>query len=328
MGLANDNLAIDGISFLKKFKLEGDEANIEIGDEIAIIGGGNTAIDVSRTVLRLGAMPTVYYRRTSNEMPAIAHEVEEAIAEGVKFKFLTAPTALNQVSDSKVAMEVIDMKLGEPDDSGRRRPIPKEGSEKILIVDKVIAAIGQGYDDYVFNGNEVKPQQGKVTYKGNTAIFCAGDMAWGGTVTEAIGSGNKAAAEIHAFVQGRPYNHQETLPEVVLPEDINFAYYLPSARFEEKVYHTKDLLDDFSEVVGGLTEANIRSEGARCLHCGECFSCGNCYNYCPDAAVYVDEAGRIRIDYDYCKGCGICANECPCSAMNFTLSEVHDEQIS
>jgi 2-oxoacid:acceptor oxidoreductase gamma subunit (pyruvate/2-ketoisovalerate family)/2-oxoacid:acceptor oxidoreductase delta subunit (pyruvate/2-ketoisovalerate family) len=326
MRIENEDLVIEGISFLRKFKLENDNAGIAKGEEIAIIGGGNTAIDVSRTSLRLGASPTIYYRRTHNEMPAIAHEVEEAIEEGVKFKFLTAPTALNKGSNGKIEMEVIEMELGEPDDSGRRRPVPKKGSEQIIKVDKVVTAIGQWYDEYVFNGNEVKPKQGRIEYTTKTPVFCAGDMAWGGTVTEAIGSGNKAAAEIDALLQGMPYNHKETLPEVVLPTDINFAYYLPSPRFEGKVHQPKDLYNNFAEVVEGLTEIDILSEGARCLHCGECFSCGNCYNYCPDAAVHIDDTGRIRIDYDYCKGCGICVNECPSSAMNFNFSEVPNEQ--
>jgi 2-oxoacid:acceptor oxidoreductase delta subunit (pyruvate/2-ketoisovalerate family) len=177
----------------------------------------------------------------------------------------------------------------------------------------------------VFNGNEVKPTQGKIDYTTKTPVFCAGDMAWGGTVTEAIGSGNKAAAEIHALLQDLPYSHEETLPEVVLPEDINFAYYLPSARFGGTVSQPKELYNDFTEVVEGLTETDILSESGRCLHCGECFSCGNCYNYCPEAAVHIDDSGRIRIDYDYCKGCGICVNECPCSAMDFKFSEVPHE---
>ena len=326
MHIENEDLVIEGISFLRKFKLEGYNAGIKKGEEIAIIGGGNTAIDVSRTSLRLGASPTIYYRRTHNEMPAISHEVEEAIEEGVKIKFLTAPTTLNKGSNGKLAMELIEMELGEPDDSGRRRPVPKKGSEQIIKVDKVITAIGQWYDEYVFDGNEVKPEQGKIEYTTKTPVFCAGDMAWGGTVTEAIGSGNKAAEEIHALLRDLPYSHEETLPEVVLPKDINFAYYLPSARFEGNVHQQKDLYNDFTEVVDGLTDLDILSEGGRCLHCGECFSCGNCYNYCPDAAVYIDDTGRIRIDYDYCKGCGICVNECPSSAMNFNFSEVANEQ--
>ncbi len=326
MRIENEDLAIEGLSFLRKFKLEDDDASIERGEEIAIIGGGNTAIDVSRTSLRLGASPTIYYRRTPKEMPAISHEVEEAIEEGVKFKFLTAPTALHKGSNGRLEMELIEMELGEPDDSGRRRPVPIKGSEKTIKVDKVITAIGQWYDEYVFNGNEVKPEQGKIEYTTETPVFCAGDMAWGGTVTEAIGSGNKAAEEIHALLRDLPYNHQETLPEVVLPKDINFAYYLPSARFEGNVHQPKDLYNDFTEVVEELAETDILSEAGRCLHCGECFSCGNCYNYCPDAAIHIDEMGRIRIDYDYCKGCGICVNECPCSAMNFNFSDVPYEQ--
>jgi 2-oxoacid:acceptor oxidoreductase gamma subunit (pyruvate/2-ketoisovalerate family) len=328
MHIKNEDLAMEGISFLRKFKLEGDAAGIKKEDEVAIIGGGNTAIDVARTSLRLGASPTIYYRRTHKEMPAISLEVEEAIKEGVKFKFLAAPTALNRIAGGKLEMELIEMELGDADASGRRRPIPKKGSEQIIEVDHVISAVGQRFDEYVFDGNEIIPEQGRIKYAANTPVFCAGDMAWGGTVTEAIGSGNKAAEEIHAMLQNLPYHHEDTLPEVVLPKDINFAYYLPSPRLDGKVHQPKDLYNDFSEVVEGLDETDIVFEGARCLHCGECFSCGNCYNYCPDAAVFVDDTGRIRINYDYCKGCGICVNECPCSAMNFDFSDVSNEQIS
>lgn len=326
MRIENEDLVIEGISFLRKFKLNGDKAEINKGDEIAVIGGGNTAIDVSRTVLRLGANPTVYYRRTHKEMPAIAHEVEEAIEEGIKFKFLTAPVGLSKNTDGKLEMKLIDMELGEPDDSGRRRPVPVEGSEKVISIDKIITAIGQWYDDYVFDGNEIKTKQGKVDFQNFQNIFCAGDMAWGGTVTEAIGSGNKVAEEIHAKFRGLPYSDLETLPEVVLPDNINVAYYLPTPRYKGNVHQPPDLFNDFTEVVDGLDEENLVLETSRCLHCGDCFSCGNCYNYCPDAAIQIDEEGRLRIDYDYCKGCGICVNECPCSAMNFNLIEVTDDK--
>jgi 2-oxoacid:acceptor oxidoreductase gamma subunit (pyruvate/2-ketoisovalerate family)/2-oxoacid:acceptor oxidoreductase delta subunit (pyruvate/2-ketoisovalerate family) len=326
MSIENDNLAIEGISFLRRFKLEDDQAGISKGKEIAIIGGGNTAIDVARTSLRLGAIPTIYYRRTSKEMPAISHEVEEAISEGVKFKFLTSPLALEKNTCGQLEMKLIEMELGEADESGRKRPVAKKGTESTVVVDEVITATGQWFDHYVFSNKKVVPKQGKINYSSEVSVFCAGDMAWGGTVAEAIGSGNKVAEEVHAQLHQKPYSHEEILPEVVLPEDLNFAYYLPSARLEGKMHQPKDLFNDFTEVVEGLSAVDIVSEGGRCLHCGECFSCGNCYNYCPDAAVVIDENGRIRIDYDYCKGCGICVNECPCSAMNFDLNEVTHEQ--
>jgi 2-oxoacid:acceptor oxidoreductase gamma subunit (pyruvate/2-ketoisovalerate family)/2-oxoacid:acceptor oxidoreductase delta subunit (pyruvate/2-ketoisovalerate family) len=321
LGLEHEHLATEGIAFLRDFKLHGNKDGIAKGDEVAIIGGGNTAIDVARTVLRLGGVPTVYYRRTITEMPAIAQEVEEAMAEGVRMEFLVAPAAIRPKGKGLLELRLQRMALGEPDASGRRRPVPVPGAEADIEVNKVVAAIGQHFDDFAFNGQKVKPQQGAISLAGALPVFCAGDMAWGGTVTEAIGSGNKVAEEVHAFLRGMPYHHQESLPEVVLPQDINYAYYLPAPRHRQAIRHPKSLYEDFTEVALPLGEDELVAEGGRCLHCGECFSCGNCFNYCPDAAILVDESGRIRIDYDYCKGCGICAHECPCSAIQFQLME-------
>lgn len=195
-----------------------------------------------------------------------------------------------------------------------------EGSERFIQVDRIISAIGQRFDDYVFNGRPIMPQQGQIEFQAGVPVFCAGDMAWGGTVAEAIGSGNKVAEEVHAFLQKQPYSHEEVLPEVVLPKDINYTYYLPSARHDNKVFYPKDIFNDFSEVLESLQADEVVDEASRCLSCGDCYSCFNCFNYCPDAAIHVDENGRMRIDYDYCKGCGICVTECPCSAMDFSLS--------
>ena len=319
---SEEELSLDGITFLREFKLFGKEAGIQKGDRIAIIGGGNTAIDVARTTLRLGAEPTIYYRRTIKEMPAIAQEVEEALAEGVHIRFLTAPTGLGKNKKGQTELTLIDMELGEPDESGRRRPVPVAGTEKNLCFQKVIKAIGQRFDDFVFHGKEVKPNQGWLKWEDDVPVFCAGDMAWGGTVTEAIGSGNKVAEEVHAFLQELEYHPEETLPDVVLPKDINFTYYLPIPKHKDRVKHPEDLYQNFEEISTGLREQDIVSESARCLHCGDCYSCGNCFNFCPDAAIHVDEHGRLRIDYDFCKGCGICAQECPCSAIDFTLTEM------
>jgi 2-oxoacid:acceptor oxidoreductase gamma subunit (pyruvate/2-ketoisovalerate family)/2-oxoacid:acceptor oxidoreductase delta subunit (pyruvate/2-ketoisovalerate family) len=321
LGLENEALVTEGIAFLHGFKLDGDQAGIAKGDEVAIIGGGNTAVDVARTVLRLGGLPTIYYRRTLAEMPAIAQEVEEAMAEGVRMEFLAAPMAAERGPDGRIQLRLQRMQLGEPDASGRRRPVPLPGSEADILVDHVVAAIGQRSDDFAFAGKKAQPQQGKIDFASSVPVFCAGDMAWGGTVTEAIGSGNKVAEEVHASLRGLPYHREETLPEVVLPQDINFAYYLPTPRYRQAIRHPQSLLGDFSEVAAPLSETELVAEGQRCLHCGECFDCGNCFNYCPDAAILVDESGRLRIDYDYCKGCGICAQECPCSAIQFQLME-------
>jgi 2-oxoacid:acceptor oxidoreductase gamma subunit (pyruvate/2-ketoisovalerate family)/2-oxoacid:acceptor oxidoreductase delta subunit (pyruvate/2-ketoisovalerate family) len=320
MNIPNEEMVIDGIEFLHKFKMKGDNYGVSKGDSVAIVGGGNTAIDVARTSLRLGGKPTIYYRRTRKEMPAIAHEVNEALAEGVNIEFLTAPVGINQ--HGKIELTMIKMELGEPDESGRRRPIPIKGSEKDVIVDKVIAAIGQRSDEFVFADNEIKPVQGKVEYQSNISVFCSGDMAWGGTVTEAIGSGNKVAEEVNASLRGLHYSHEDVKGDIVVPTELNFTYFLPTPRTVNPVKKSSDFYNDFEEVVKSLTKSEIIIESKRCLHCGDCYSCGNCFNYCPDAAIYIDDENRIRIDYDFCKGCGICAHECPCSAINFELNEV------
>ncbi|MCO6476961.1 MAG: 2-oxoacid:acceptor oxidoreductase family protein [Phaeodactylibacter sp.] len=319
--IEGEEFARDGINFLREFKLDHDADGLHQGQEVAIIGGGNTAVDVARTVLRLGGIPTIYYRRTIKEMPAIAQEVKEAQMEGVKIEFLTAPVALAPAGPSQVALTLTEMKMGEPDESGRRRPIPVPGTERAILVGRVIKAIGQRADLFAFGPKPVEPQQGYIELESGASVFCAGDMAWGGTVAEAIGSGNKVAEEVDAYLRGKPYHEKETLPEVVLPKDINYAYYLPMARHYNKLHHPRNLTGDFNEVARGLDEQEVVAETARCLHCGECFNCGNCINFCPDAAIHVDEEGRLRIDYDYCKGCGICVQECPCSAMQFQLTE-------
>ncbi len=325
MGMENEELALDGIDFLREFKLNEKTSGIKKGDKVAIIGGGNTAIDVSRTALRLGAIPTVYYRRTRNEMPAIHIEVEEAIEEGVNFEFLTAPIALKKLNDNEIEVTFIKMKLGEPDSSGRRRPIPINGSEYTVRVNHLIKAIGQEYDEYVF-GEKIKTKQGRIDFNSKIPVFCAGDMAWGGTVVEAIGSGNLVAKEVDAFLQNKPYDKKsEVLHRAVTPKDIKFEYYPATPRIKNKTHFDESLYMNFEEVVEGLSEEEVVRESGRCLHCGDCFECGNCFNFCPDAAIYLDEKGRLNINYDYCKGCGICFFECPCSAIDFTLGEVEND---
>jgi 2-oxoacid:acceptor oxidoreductase gamma subunit (pyruvate/2-ketoisovalerate family) len=320
LGLVNEAWVMDGLQFLRNFKLNGDTADIKPGDKVAIIGGGNTAIDVSRTALRLAAEPIIFYRRTIREMPAIAQEVREAQAEGITLKYLTAPVGLSK-DEEGLHLELVRMQLGKPDESGRRRPMPIKGSEWTRSFDHVITAIGQKTDPYVFGEYKVSPKQGRIDLKSNIPVFSAGDMAWGGTVTEAIGSGNKVAVEVDAFLRKVPYNAKDSLPEIVLPEDINFTYYLPTPRHQAPLHHPENFHHDFTEVAKDLDEQDIVAETDRCLHCGDCYLCGNCFNFCPDAAILVDDRGRIRIDYDYCKGCGICVEECPCSAIEFKLSE-------
>ena len=127
---------------------------------------------------------------------------------------------------------------------------------------------------------------------------------------------------MHAFFRNLPYSHEKVKSDIVVPEDLNFTYYLPAPRTTNPVKKSIDFYGDFDEVVKGLTGTEVLIESKRCLNCGICYSCGNCFNYCPDAAIFIDDENRLRIDYDYCKGCGICAFECPSSAISFELNEV------
>lgn len=321
MGIEGEEAAVEGLDFLHEFKMNGNDRNIKKGDKVAVIGGGNTAIDVARTVLRLGGKSTIYYRRTKEEMPAIPHEIEEAQEEGVLIEFLMAPVSIESLGDGGFNVSMIKMELGEADDSGRRRPIPVEGSEKTQKVDAIITAIGQKSDAHAFAGNEVDAQQGKLEYQAKIPVFCSGDMAWGGTVTEAIGSGNLVAKEVLAHLEGKPYEPEASDTDIVTPEDINYAYYIRTPSHKNVQNTEGDLFNNYDEVIEGIAEEKIVAEASRCFHCGDCYNCGNCINYCPDAAIHLDEDNRLRIDYDFCKGCGICFQECPSSAIELKFEE-------
>ncbi len=322
MNIPNENLALEGIRFLHDFKMNNNRQNINKGDRVAVIGGGNTAIDVSRTILRLGGEPAIYYRRTRNEMPAIPHEIEEAQTEGVKINYLTAPVRIEKDENGSLDVMMIEMKLGKTDETGRRKPVPVKGSEKTIKVNKVITAIGQKYDDFVFSNMGIRPRQGKIDFPCNVPVFCCGDMSGGGTVTEAVGSGNEVARDVLAFLSGEPIIRKNKDKDIVSPEDINYVYYLQTHSSINPLKKTADLYNDFDEVVQGLSEEKVVDEAKRCLHCGDCYKCGNCFIRCPEATIYIDEKKCLRIDYDRCKGCGICFYECPCSAIKLEFKEV------
>lgn len=182
----------------------------KIGRRAAVIGGGNTAMDVAREALRLGAEVTVLYRRSQAEMPAFFHEYEQALDEGVKFKWLTLPVAFKGENGKLNSVECQPMKLGEPDESGRRRPEPIEGADFELPVDTIIKAIGQRpreeflglIDGLELEWGQIKtdPKTGQTT---NPKYFAAGDAINGGaTVVSAVGGAKVAVAGIEAFLQG------------------------------------------------------------------------------------------------------------------------------
>jgi NADPH-dependent glutamate synthase beta subunit-like oxidoreductase len=193
-----------GVEFLRKVNLG---QPMEIGKKVAVIGGGNVAIDVARTALRLGAGAVeVYYRRSRKEMPAIPEEVDEGLREGLKIHFLTAPIRINRHGETVAGMDCVRMKLGEPDESGRRRPLPIDGSAFPVRTDTVIAAIGQVIDPKALKGLDLNPD-GTVVVDADTGatslkgFFAGGDVVTGpGWAIDAITAGKKAAQAIHRYL--------------------------------------------------------------------------------------------------------------------------------
>jgi len=209
LGVEGEELTgvIHALNFLKEINL-GEK--VELGDRVAVIGGGNVSMDAARTALRLGAKEVnVLYRRSMEEMPANPWEVKEAESDGVKIQFLVAPKKILGKDEQATGIECIRMKLGEPDETGRRAPIPIEGSEFIVEADRIILAVGEA-PDIVF-----LPKELEVTEAGTIAvdpvtletsfpgIFAGGDVATGpATVIEAIVAGRRAAASIDRYLRG------------------------------------------------------------------------------------------------------------------------------
>jgi glutamate synthase (NADPH/NADH) small chain len=210
-GVYSANEYLTRINLMKAYKFPEYDTPIKKGGKVAVVGGGNVAMDAARCALRLGADEVhVVYRRSESEMPARREEVENAMEEGVIFDFLTNPTRFLGDDQGRVkAMEVVEMVLGEPDESGRRRPVTKPGSERQVKVDTVIIAVGTtpnplvpkntpGLDTTKW-GTIVADERGRTTRKG---VWAGGDITTGSaTVISAMGAGKRAAADIDAWLR-------------------------------------------------------------------------------------------------------------------------------
>lgn len=297
-----------GLAFLEAVNT-GRKMNV--GRNVVVVGGGNTAMDVARSAMRLGAQVTVLYRRTRAEMPAIADEVDEAFDEGVQFRFLGVPHRVVASNGRITELVCQEMELGEPDESGRRRPIPKADAFFTLPVDTLLTATGELPDTVAFdrtmdvkNGLIVTDDFGRTSHR---KVFAGGDVVTGAsTVVNAIARGRGAAELISAQLEDREFD-PSTHKKVVAIADVNTAYFVHKDR---TAMPHRDNHSTFEEVNTGFTRKEIQSEVERCFSCGVCDSCDNCYVFCPDVAI-TRENGVYTIDYDYCKGCLICVQECP-----------------
>lgn len=322
---------IGGIDFLRKVVRN---ESIQLGEKVAIVGGGNTAMDACRTAVRLGAKE-VYniYRRTKDEMPADMLEIEEAEEEGVIFKNLTNPLEIVADENGHVKQVILQiMELGEPDESGRRRPIPVEGKTETIDIDNVILAIGQAVDASMFDVD--KTRKNAIAYDKDTfmtsmpGVFAGGDCGNDkiSIAVEAIADARKASYVIDSYLNGESVKYEK--PYVVTRDDITektFEDRERQCRPKYDILSAEERKDNFTEVViTGFNEEQAEEEASRCLECGchDYFECklidlANQYDVKPDrlagdknAIEFEDDHPFIVRDPNKCILCGLCVRVC------------------
>jgi Pyruvate/2-oxoacid:ferredoxin oxidoreductase delta subunit len=322
LGEAGGMTPIQGIPFLERVRRGMEQLD---GKRVVVIGGGNTAMDAARSALRIGATEVrVVYRRTRAEMPAIAEEIEQALEEGIILDELVAPLKLADTNRGPV-LSCQGMVLGEPDDSGRPRPIPDPSPESRYDIrcDLVILALGQSHDISILpEGAEIT--EGKALLGLSSApVFLGGDFATNeGTVSAAIGCGVRAARHIHRTLAGEDLFPPAEAP-VADADAIKFHRFYQSPQVEVETLDPEVRRGCFDEVhlgfAGGPDGAGAVSEALRCLSCGVCNHCDRCMEYCPEGVLRRSEGEDGYVfDLEYCKGCGVCMTACPRGAIYMT----------
>jgi 2-oxoacid:acceptor oxidoreductase gamma subunit (pyruvate/2-ketoisovalerate family) len=312
LGLEGDTLAgvEQGLDFLERAKHGG----AALGETVAVVGGGNTAIDCARTALRCGAEAVkLVYRRARADMPAIAEEIEGALHEGVELLPHRQPIAF-QGGDKVSALTLAEVEPGPPDASGRRRPLVTDRTSS-LACNTVLLALGQNSGlDFLPSGWTLR---GGRAWKGAEPlpVWFAGDCATAdGTVTHAIGNGRRAAL---AVLNGGSLSTTAPQTSPVTPGQIRFSYFAVAPQNPDREFKPAALKGNFAEVNLGLTGPR---EAERCFSCGRCTHCDTCLISCPDGVIRKTADGYL-IDSAYCKGCGMCVAECPRNAMEMQTKQ-------
>ncbi|MEA2060935.1 MAG: FAD-dependent oxidoreductase [Thermodesulfobacteriota bacterium] len=341
MGIKGQENAFDGLEFLH----DSETCKADKGRGLtAVIGGGNTAIDVARSLKRTGANPVIVYRRRKQDMPAFAQEIDMALEEGIELMELFSPVAIDLDKSGYLLtlqkMKPVDMETK----TGRTRVVPDEAPHQTLAVDKVFTAIGAAPEENWY----LPPEDQDHIIKLSHCTFWENDfpVVFGGDLTspvksvaDAIASGKQAAIALDTyFRQGKEKileninnsrvgtgpslsmeiylqgKRKERNPHVVSFQEINTDYFCEISKNEPAVLSPDQRADCFDEVENGFDRGAGIKEALRCFNCGICNDCDNCRVFCPDAAVVVNK--KRYIDLDYCKGCGICVVECPRNAMS------------
>jgi len=349
---------MSGLDLLKKIALR---EQVDVGRQVVVIGGGNTAIDAARSTVRLGSDVTILYRRTEAEMPAHPEEIAEAREEGIQFRFLAAPERIESGGNGSIRKLVCcEMELGKPDESGRGRPVRKEGAIFELDVDTIVTAIGEmpAFEPMV----KILQVQGGVldveedlrvkAFEGEKGrVFAGGDIIGAPhTVAHAVAAGKRAAIAIDCQRKGIEFSEvlekvslgagpgisfsaymgwesinpvRRNLKPVVGSEHIVYDYFEKAPRIKKVALPPLERKKSFDPYEANLTEEEALGEAARCIHCGRCTECDSCLVLCPDVSVLVKGEGQFGyvFDYNYCKGCGICFTECPRHAITMVDEE-------
>ncbi len=341
MAVKNEDVegVIGGIDFLRKVVLN---EPMEIGKRVAVIGGGDTAMDCARVARRAGARyVTLIYRRSQEEMPALQHEQDETMEEDIEFNYLTAPVAVLEENGKATGLTVISMELEDADDSGRRRPVPIEGSEEDLNFDLIICAIGQDPDLSCVENEKEIPECTKwntFTYDEKTmvtsieGVFTAGDCAFGpDTVIRAVSEGKQAAKAINLYLSGvkveikKQYNISRGRMRDLDMADFS-PRYVHQKRAMEATYPSKVRMTEggYNAINVGLSEAHAMAESTRCIECG-CKAKFDCdlrkysteyeigdIKFKGDRRKYeIDKRHPfVSIEADKCITCGSCVRVC------------------
>jgi heterodisulfide reductase subunit A2 len=294
---------VNAVEFLREVNLGTGKAP---GKNVVVIGGGNVAVDAARTAKRLGCEKvTVVYRRSRKEMPAYEEEIEDALAEGIAMEYLTAPVRIHETEGRVTGFECIRTKLETPDESGRQRPVPVEGSEFVISCDSVIPAIGQLIEPAWDNGAIEMTRRNTLIVNPETMqtslshVFAAGDVVSGpATVIEAVGGAHRAVSAIDGYLNGIAPNtftekqvdkklsgeNWQPVPTDIIPEKRAAVQYLPPVKRSTS----------FDEVDLGISQQAAHEEAMRCLNCGVCSECMECVKVCEAKAI--DHTMKERVE--------------------------------